>query len=75
SAPDIAGKGIANPIAQIWSISLMLDHLGYRELGGLVLGSIESVLEQGKVRTPDIGGRASTHEMGQAILQQLEQRG
>lgn len=72
SAPDIAGKGIANPIAMIWSISLMLDHLGYRELGSLVLESIEEVLAEGKVRTPDIGGKASTQEMGRAILEKLE---
>ena len=72
SAPDIAGKGIANPLAQIWSISMMLDHLGHRDLGRLVLDSIEDVLLKGEVRTPDIGGTATTREMGEAIARQLE---
>ncbi|USG63415.1 tartrate dehydrogenase [Brevibacillus ruminantium] len=75
SAPDIAGKGIANPIATIWSISMMLDHLGERELGKLILESIEGVLVEGKIRTPDIGGRATTREMGEAIREQMYRRG
>lgn len=75
SAPDIAGRGIANPIATIWSISMMMDHLGERELGRLVLDCIEEVLVEGKVRTPDIGGKATTQEMGKAILAQLYRRG
>lgn len=72
SAPDIAGKGIANPLAQIWSISMMLDHLGHRDLGQLVLDSIEAVLVTGEVRTPDIGGTATTHEMGEAVVRTLK---
>jgi tartrate dehydrogenase/decarboxylase/D-malate dehydrogenase len=75
SAPDIAGKGIANPIAQIWSVSMMLDHLGHRELGKLVLDAIEAVLVEGNVRTPDIGGKATTRELGGAIREQLYRRG
>jgi tartrate dehydrogenase/decarboxylase/D-malate dehydrogenase len=75
SAPDIAGKGIANPVAQIWSISMMLDHLGHRDLGKLVLDSIEAVLQEGKVRTPDIGGTATTRELGGAIREVLYRRG
>lgn len=75
SAPDIAGKGIANPIATLWSISMMLDHLGERELGKLVLDSIEDVLIAGEVRTPDIGGKATTREIGDAIREQLYRRG
>ncbi|UFJ42372.1 tartrate dehydrogenase [Brevibacillus humidisoli] len=71
SAPDIAGIGIANPIGQIWSISMMLDHLGHRELGRYLLDSIEAVLLQGQVRTPDIGGTATTQEMGEAVVRQL----
>ncbi|KKM11397.1 tartrate dehydrogenase [Clostridiales bacterium PH28_bin88] len=67
SAPDIAGKGIANPVGQIWSASLMLDHLGEPELAKLVLDSIENVLVAGEVRTPDLGGKATTAEMGDAI--------
>ncbi|WP_019119321.1 tartrate dehydrogenase [Brevibacillus massiliensis] len=73
SAPDIAGQGIANPIAQIWSISMMLDHLGYPELGKLVLDSIEAVLQEGLIRTPDIGGTATTAELGAAIVDKLMQ--
>lgn len=75
SAPDIAGTGTANPIATIWSVSMMLDHLGERELGRLVLDSIEDVLAERRVRTPDLGGTATTREMGQAIREQLYRRG
>ncbi|MET3288943.1 UNVERIFIED_CONTAM: tartrate dehydrogenase/decarboxylase/D-malate dehydrogenase [Brevibacillus sp. OAP136] len=71
SAPDIAGKNIANPIATIWSISMMMNHLGYRDLGKLILDAIEDVLVEGKVRTPDIGGRATTQELGNAINEKL----
>lgn len=71
SAPDIAGKGIANPIAQIWSIAMMMDHLGYRELYDLILESIEKVLLAGNIRTPDIGGTATTVELGDAIVNML----
>jgi len=71
SAPDIAGKGIANPIAQIWSISMMLDHLNQPEIGALVLNAIEEVLVEGKILTPDLGGNATTSEMGDAIIQQM----
>ena len=68
SAPDIAGKGIANPIGQIWSGALMLDHLGYPEAGAAVFRAIEGVLaDPAAPRTPDIGGRASTTEVGRAI--------
>ena len=73
SAPDIAGMGIANPIAQIWSAALMLNHLGREDLGALILESIEAVLEQQAVRTPDLGGNATTSEMGTAIRNALQQ--
>jgi tartrate dehydrogenase/decarboxylase / D-malate dehydrogenase len=73
SAPDIAGQGIANPIAQIWSTALMLNHLGREDLGALIMESIEAVLEQQEVRTPDLGGNASTSEMGTAIRNALQQ--
>ncbi|WP_047154688.1 tartrate dehydrogenase [Aneurinibacillus tyrosinisolvens] len=73
SAPDIAGKGIANPIAQIWSISLMMDHLGLPEVGKLILDSIEEVLIEGEIRTSDLGGTAKTTEMGDAIVSQIHQ--
>jgi tartrate dehydrogenase/decarboxylase/D-malate dehydrogenase len=66
SAPDIYGKGIANPIGQIWAGAMMLDHLGYPEAGASIMTAIERVLASG-LRTPDMGGTASTADMGQAI--------
>lgn len=73
SAPDIAGKNIANPIAQIWSVAIMLDHLELEDMGKLVMHAIENTLANSKVRTPDLGGNNSTEEMGNAITQELEQ--
>ena len=67
SAPDIAGRGIANPVGQIWSVKLMLDQLGRRELAALLLEEIEDVLSSGTV-TPDLGGQATTIAMGDAIV-------
>ncbi|MDH3556207.1 MAG: isocitrate/isopropylmalate family dehydrogenase, partial [Deltaproteobacteria bacterium] len=69
SAPDIAGKGIANPIAQIWSGAMMLDHLGHPEAAAAVEGAIETVLENTSLRTPDMGGKATTMELGAAIAE------
>ena len=69
SAPDIAGKGIANPIAQIWSGALMLDHLGHPEAAAAVERAIETVLENTSLRTPDMGGTATTMELGAAIAE------
>jgi len=66
SAPDIAGRGIANPVGQIWSGAMMLDHLGHRDAANSVVAAIEAVLTNGP-RTRDIGGTASTEEMGRAI--------
>jgi tartrate dehydrogenase/decarboxylase/D-malate dehydrogenase len=67
SAPDIAGQGIANPIGQIWSAALMLDHLGETEASAAILAGIERVLAQPKLRTRDLGGCAGTQECGKAI--------
>ncbi len=68
SAPDIAGKGIANPIGQIWSGALMLDHLGHAEAAAAIVHAIEAVLADPKApRTPDMGGRATTVDLGRAI--------
>jgi tartrate dehydrogenase/decarboxylase/D-malate dehydrogenase len=68
SAPDIAGKGIANPIGQIWSGALMLEHLGHAEAAAAIVGAIERVLaDPGAPRTPEIGGKASTTDVGKAI--------
>ena len=66
SAPDIAGKGIANPIGQIWSGVMMLDHLGHPEAAQAVVAAIEAVLIDGP-RTPDMGGEATTEALGLAI--------
>jgi tartrate dehydrogenase/decarboxylase/D-malate dehydrogenase len=66
SAPDIAGKGIANPIAQIWTGAMMLDHLGHEDAGRAVVQAIERVVQEGKVVTRDLGGTASTSEVGRA---------
>jgi tartrate dehydrogenase/decarboxylase/D-malate dehydrogenase len=67
SAPDIAGKGIANPIAAIWAGAMMLDHLGERAAHDRILKSIEAVLADGNVKTPDLGGRATTADMSKAV--------
>ena len=74
SAPDIAGKGIANPIGQIWSGALMLEHLGHGEAGAALLRAIEAVLRAGPQQaplTPDLGGTAATADLGQAIAAAL----
>jgi tartrate dehydrogenase/decarboxylase/D-malate dehydrogenase len=70
SAPDIAGKGVANPIGQIWSASMMLDWLGHADAGRAVLFAVESVLSAGPRHaplTPDLGGSAGTSDLGKAI--------
>jgi tartrate dehydrogenase/decarboxylase / D-malate dehydrogenase len=68
SAPDIAGKGIANPIGQIWSGAMMLDHLGHPEAAAAVVRAIETVLASaGAPKTPDLGGSSRTAELGAAI--------
>ncbi len=71
SAPDIAGKGIANPIGQIWSGALMLEHLGHGQAAAAIEAAIETVLEDATLRTPDMGGRASTTDLGRAIAEAL----
>lgn len=70
SAPDIYGRNIANPIGQIWSGAMMLEHLGHKEAADAVLAAIETVLREGP-RTPDLGGRASTQELGRAVAEAL----
>jgi tartrate dehydrogenase/decarboxylase / D-malate dehydrogenase len=71
SAPDIAGKGIANPIATIWSASMMLDHLGQGAAAAAILRAIEDVTASGEVRTPDLGGKARTSDVTDAVISQL----
>jgi tartrate dehydrogenase/decarboxylase/D-malate dehydrogenase len=74
SAPDIAGKGVANPIGQIWSGAMMLDFLGHRAAHDAILNAIEKVLDpaSGAPRTPDLGGTASTQDLGKAIVEALK---
>jgi len=70
SAPDIAGQGIANPIAAVWSAALMLDHLGLTDEAAAVMGAIRATTAGGTL-TPDLGGTATTREVGDAILGRL----
>lgn len=70
SAPDIAGRNIANPIAMIWSGALMLDFLGHRQAHDDILIAIEQVIASGEV-TPDLGGKASTQAVGDAVVRAL----
>jgi tartrate dehydrogenase/decarboxylase/D-malate dehydrogenase len=71
SAPDIFGKGIANPIGQIWSGSMMLEHLGHDQAAAAIMRAIETVLAEGP-RTPDMGGNATTSEVGNAVTSIIE---
>ncbi|MFI0471807.1 tartrate dehydrogenase [Halomonas sp. HMF6819] len=73
SAPDIAGKGIANPIGQIWSGAMMLEHLGHEEAGKAIVDAIEAVLEAGdpQVLTRDVGGQGTTETLGRAIAEKI----
>ncbi|MGA3019220.1 MAG: tartrate dehydrogenase [Bryobacteraceae bacterium] len=71
SAPDIAGKGVVNPLATILSAGLMLDHLGMNEAAGAVESAVAAVLADAKVRTPDLGGHNSTEEVATAVLEKL----
>ncbi|UVC08641.1 tartrate dehydrogenase [Rhizobium sp. TH2] len=67
SAPDIAGKGVANPIGQVWAGAMMLDHLGHPEAAAAIVSAIQTVLADPITRTRDLGGTASTIECGKAI--------
>jgi tartrate dehydrogenase/decarboxylase/D-malate dehydrogenase len=71
SAPDIAGKGLVNPLASILSASMMLDHLGMADAAHQVESAVGAVLAEGKVRTPDLGGKSSTEEVTDAVLEKL----
>lgn len=71
SAPDIAGKGIVNPLAAIFSVGMMLEHLVSQEAGDAVERSIAAVLAEGLVRTADLGGSSTTAEVGDAVLAKL----
>ena len=71
SAPDIAGKGLANPLATIWSASQILDFLGYESYGSLIVEAIERILIEGKNLTPDMGGTATTEEVGTLVAEKI----
>src|SRR5690606_34348631 len=73
SAPDIYGKNIANPVGQLWTGKLLLEHFGYSELGDLLLSTIEELLVEG-VKTPDLGGSYGTTEFTDALLERLAQK-
>jgi tartrate dehydrogenase/decarboxylase/D-malate dehydrogenase len=78
SAPDIAGRGIANPIGQIWSVAMMLDHLGQPAAAQAVVDAIEAVLvspDHDRLTTPDLGGTGTTAGLGAAIADALPSPG
>ena len=74
SAPDIAGKGLANPLATVWSVSQMLDHFGELEWGKRVLDVIEEMLVEKTVLTPDLGGTATTEQVGARVAEKLTEK-
>ena len=71
SAPDIAGKGIANPTAFLWSACMMLEHLGDNETAARIRRAVDATLKEAKSLTPDLGGTATTHEYTKAIVEKL----
>jgi tartrate dehydrogenase/decarboxylase / D-malate dehydrogenase len=72
SAPDIAGQGIANPVAAVWSAAMMLEHLGHAEAAAHIMRAVEATLPDRSTRTRDLGGTATTEEAGAAIVKLFE---
>jgi isocitrate/isopropylmalate dehydrogenase len=72
SAPDIAGKGVVNPLATILSAAMMLEHLQMGEAAREVEEAVAAVLAEGQARTPDLGGTSSTEEVASAVLKKLD---
>ncbi len=75
SAPDIAGRQIANPLASVWSASQMLDFFGHEDWGKRLIDAIETIMVEGKTLTPDMGGTAKTCEVGDAVIEVLARQG
>jgi isocitrate dehydrogenase (NAD+) len=73
SAPDIAGKGIANPLALLLAVALMLEHIEQPELANRLRTAIDQVLRKDGIRTPDLGGKASTTDFTQSIIRRISQ--
>ncbi|WP_093131642.1 tartrate dehydrogenase [Salinibacillus kushneri] len=71
SAPDIAGKGIANPLAAIWSVAQMMDHFGEEEWGRKIVSTIQQIMDEDEKLTPDFGGEATTAEVGDRFIKLL----
>jgi tartrate dehydrogenase/decarboxylase/D-malate dehydrogenase len=71
SAPDIAGKGIANPIGTLWSVVMMLEFLGEVDASQRLMSAIEAVTSEGEVLTPDLGGSSGTRKFTDAVLTKL----
>ncbi len=71
SAPDIEGRGIANPIATLWAAAMMMEHLGESETGRRIMDALRKVTGEKKVRTPDLGGKNTTQEFTSAVIGKL----
>ena len=71
SAPDIAGRGIANPIGTVWAGAMMMQHLGYPMVHDTLMGAIETILREGRCLTRDMGGHAGTRELGRALVKAI----
>lgn len=71
SAPDIAGKGISNPIGAIWAGAMMLQHLGHQGAHDSIMAALENVLRDGACMTADMGGKAKTVDLGKAIAEAI----
>jgi len=74
SAPDIAGQGKANPLATVWSASQMLDFFGHEDWGKILIDVIEEILVERKVLTPDLGGSATTKEVGDEVIRKIKSK-
>jgi tartrate dehydrogenase/decarboxylase/D-malate dehydrogenase len=68
SAPDIAGRGVANPIAAIWAAALMMEHLGEPQAGTRIFEALKKVTAERRIRTPDLGGSNTTEEFAAAVI-------